>query len=62
MLKRSLTRLGFVLATVSWTVLLYGALAVTLEARIGAPILIGLVLVLVLVVAVAARLLMGKIF
>ncbi len=62
MLKRSLTRLGFVLATVSWTVLLYGALAVSLESRIGAPMLIGLVLVLVLVVAIAARLLLGKVF
>lgn len=62
MLKRSLRRLGFILATVSWTVLLYGALAVSLEPRIGTPMVIGLVLVLVLLVAVVARLLIGRVF
>jgi len=60
--KRALTRLGFVLATVSWTILLYGALSVSLEPKVGAPILIGLVLVVVISVAIAARLMLGRVF
>ncbi len=62
MFKRWLGRLGFVVATVSWTVLLYGALSVSLEERIGTPMVIGSVLVIAIVVAIAARLLIGKVF
>ncbi len=61
MFRRLLARLGFIHATVLWSMLLYGALSVSLEPRIGTPLVIGILLVLV-VVAVVARLLIRRVF
>lgn len=62
MFRRTLTRLGFMLATVLWTLMLYGALSVSLGPKVGAPTLIGLVLLLVIAVAIVARLMLGRVF
>lgn len=42
--------------------MLYGALSVSLGPKVGAPTLIGLVLLLVIAVAIVARLMLGRVF